>query len=212
MQGGNPKIRTSLTFLGADDPFVACPANACVRQIETRAGKLTKVVCQKASGGTWPLLARKFYLDRAPCVMQYLLPLVIETRTAGLRLRNIQSRWVHALLYGHWEGIRPQIASSKLKILLADLGWGSLWVEAITAAILHRKMLLDPPSFAHRRMAADAKPPPGGWVAKVNSLRTKFQIPHFQPDHENATTRSLRRALKKYRRELVYPVTAQNLG
>ena len=212
LQGDTPSVSSSLSFLGAAEAARGDHALAVLAQIECRSRMVITTVCRQAAQGSWPLVARKFYMDRATSTVAFWLPLVVEGANAALRLRGVQSRWAHTVLHGQWVGRRPQLPPHVLTALLVDLGWTRLWDEAITAAIvLRQRLALDPPCFAHARAACAPTPPAGGWVAKVKALQTRFGIPDFEAPCSTVRAETVRYQLASYRKNVVVPAVRRGL-
>jgi hypothetical protein len=217
LQLGSPPVTTKCTFLGVAEDSALIPADAVLKQVEQRGRAMLAKVVERSYCDGWPLVARKFYLDRATASVAYLLPLTICSPSAGLRLRALQTRWAHAVMVGDWIGRRPVVPKHALSVLLSDLGWSALWIQAVTSAIvLLQKMALDLPCFAHARLARCACPPPGGWVAKARALQSRFRVPDLDVTDGDANCRqadgSLKYKLFVYRRRVVLPAVRGGFG
>jgi hypothetical protein len=219
IQGGSPHITgpgSSTTFVGVAVAPGCSEADLTLRRLESKAAGMTRSVCVRATCRHWPLFARKFALDRAPAMLAYLLPLTVETRTAPLRLRSLQNRLVHAVLYGLLDGYRPPIPQDALRRCLADLGWLPLWVDAVVSAImLYQRLLLEPDCFVHSRLAHWENSPKGCWFDRVRTLMSKCRIQRLDMQPSEAmglSPAALKRILKRHRLEVVLPKVLARFG
>ena len=82
VQGGTPIIASDCTFLGIHESSLINPATTTLRQLERKGDLVARNMCLYAVGKQWPLIARRFCIERAPQVIRSLLPLVLGSPMA----------------------------------------------------------------------------------------------------------------------------------
>jgi hypothetical protein len=169
-----------------------------------------RVAITQASRCPWPLLARRYYLQRAEAKLSYLLPLVIGVQVAGLRITNMQSRWALAAITGRASWPKTlRVPRDIRQILFADLGWRCLWTAAKSAAVtLYEKCRCDESCFAHTRLCNEVSlHAKGGWFASARRIQSLLRIPPWCPD-DPVTAVARKASLAKYRREIIGPIVS----
>ncbi len=75
-------------------------------------------------------------------------------------------------------------------------------------------MLLDPPAFAHGRLARDTQAPEGTWVHAVVKSQRRFGIPDLELANvvSDMARPAIQRRLVRYRWSVVEPAVARGLG
>ncbi|MFM7981680.1 MAG: hypothetical protein ACKPKO_20415, partial [Candidatus Fonsibacter sp.] len=92
----------------------------------------------------------------------------------------------------------------------SDLGWDSLWVEAVVGAIvLYQKMRNDPEQYLHSRWSSQLVPPKGTWVSIARALQARFGVEDIaSPESGNGgavSTGVLKQHYKSYSQNQVRP-------
>ena len=164
--------------------------------------------CSAAASCSWPLIARKFYLTRAPCKVAFAAPLAIADHKFGFKMKVIQVRWAMAALLGRPAGLTmPSMSGTLAAGLLADLGWRSLWASMAASAIsMYNAMFNDLPGFAHTSTAREPNPTPGSWVEAVRNLMGRYKVSMWQVDPSVRPGSAMwKYQLRQYRRNIIMP-------
>ena len=133
-------------------------ANQAVRlrilqKVSTLAAVALRVAVVHSLRCPVPVVARRFYFDRAEAEISYLLPFVIGVQTAGARLVNIQARWALTAITGRTTWPHTfKVPTELRKQLVADLGWKCLWTSCKSMALaLYAKLSADSEAGTRRR-------------------------------------------------------------
>jgi len=194
-------------------PTAADDADLILRKVERKGALAIRTVVVRSRIDAWPLVARRYYFQRAACQVAYLAPLTVPAPTAGKRITNLQVRWAVAVMSGEVPRTCGQeVLKEHRWALLNDLGWPSLWVTTLSSAItLYQRMREDEDAYGHARAAKHPSPAAGSWVQVMRRTMHRFCIPDVEGREETESRAATKRRLKRYRYQIVTPALSKKL-